>query len=289
MVKSILVAVDDSKSANYVLDYACNLASKFSAKIKGFYVEDIKKIFNWQPVEMKKMSVSVASILPTATLTKEQKEIEKEIIEEGFKLQAQFNDVLSDNNLTGYFSITRGDVGELIVEASKTVDLVIVGNKNKQNNKKEYETGQTITLLMKNTVRPVIVVPCEPRYSFDTILAYDGSESAQRILIFLASFLSKLNAKLHVINIADKESDSECLFVEVREFIKPYGIDVTFCSTTGVFEPWNGILEYAHKMHAGLIAIGMCGRNKNNLTKLLFGSTAKIILSASKHPVLVMR
>ena len=107
--------------------------------------------------------------------------------------------------------------------------------------------------------------------------------------MFLDSFLLKLDAKLHVINIADNESESESMFVEVREFLKSYGIKTTFYHATGTVEPWNGILEYAHQIHAGLIAIGMCGKNKNNLIKLLLGSTARTILSASKRPILLVK
>ena len=98
------------------------MASNLSSKLKGLYVEDVKRIFNWQPPEMKKITVSVASRLPTARLTKEQKEIEKEIVQEGLKLQSKFNEALAKGRgvsryaPTGYFSIIRGDVGELIGE-----------------------------------------------------------------------------------------------------------------------------------------------------------------------------
>lgn len=288
-MKSILVAMDDSKTASCALDYAVDLASKFSCKLKGLYVEDIKKIFNWQPAEMKRKTVSVASLLSASMLTKEQKEIESEIVKEGFKLQSKFNEALSSNKLDGYFSTIRGEVGELIGEASKTVDLVIIGKRGDGHNKTDNGPGPTVTSLMKNTVRPVIVVSQETKHNFDTLFAYDSSESSQRTLMFLASFLSLVGSKLHVINVADRESESESLFVEVREFLKPYGINTTFYSTIGTFEPWNGILEYAHQIHAGLIAIGMCGRNKNNLVKLVFGSTAGSILHASRRPVLLVK
>ncbi len=289
MAKSILVAIDDSKNAGYALDYAIDLASKFQAKLKCLYVEDIKRILNWRPPEAKRSIVSVATKLSSATFTKEQKEIESEMVKEELKLQSKFNEALSKSKIEGYFSITRGDVGELIGEMSKTVDLVVIGKRGKQHKEDEVEPGRTVTSLMKSTARPVIVVSQETKHHFDTLLAYDGSESSQRALMFLAPFLSKLDGKLHVINVADNESESESIFVEVREFLKPYGIKSTFYSTTGTFEPWNGILEYAHQIHAGLVAIGMCGRNKNNLMKLVFGSTARTILSASKRPVLLVR
>lgn len=295
MIKSILVAMDDSESAEAALSYAVDLASKFQAKLKGLYVEDIKKIFNWHPPETRNKSVSVASLLSTSTLTKEQKQIELEMVEEGFKLQSKFDKALSKGRCvsryapTGYFSVTRGEVGELIAEASKTVDLVVIGKRGKQHDESENDPGPTVTSLMLTTVRPIIVVSKEVKHSYDTLLAYDSSESSQRALMFLAPFLSELSSKLHVVNIADSESESESLFVEAREFLKPYGVETTFYSTTGAFEPWNGILEYAHQIHAGLISIGMCRRNKNNLIKLMFGSTAKTILSASKRPVLLIR
>ena len=288
MIKSILVAIDDSKYSNYALNYAVELASKFSAKLKGLYVEDIKRILKWQPPEMKRSIVNVATKLAGATLTSEQKKVESEIVQEGFKLQAKFDETLSKNKVEGYFSVTRGEVGELIGEASKTVDLVVVGKRGTQD-KKEYDPGPTITSLMKNTIRPIIVVSQETKHHFDTLLAYDGSETSQRALMFLAPFLLRLGAKLSVINIANSESESESLFVEVREFLKPYGIKAYFYSTVGVLEPWNGILEYALEIHTGLIALGMQGRNKSNLLKSMFGSTAKTILSASKRPVLLIR
>ncbi len=77
-MKSILIAIDESKSSKSALNVGVALARICGAKVKGLYVEDIARLLEWQPAELISAGMGFSSAIPEARPTIEQVEVEKD-------------------------------------------------------------------------------------------------------------------------------------------------------------------------------------------------------------------
>ena len=287
MIKSILVAVDDSLTSYSALDVAANLAALTSAKLKGLYVEDVMRLVEWQPAELIGAGLGLSSAVPSSRPTAEQLEIEKEFEKEGSGLKKLFTDSAKNIHFKGSFQVIRSKVDETIIEASKTVNLVVIGRRGKSYPLDSIEPGPVTENLLRHTTRPVLVVPAGGKLSNRILIAYDGSETSQRALTAGAQFAEILPSVIKVVCAGDDKHSSEKPLNEAREFLLAYNLNVNYVTESGSNKPWKGIIEQAKAFDAGIIVIGAFGSNR--IMEMIFGSTTREVLMQSTCPVLLCR
>lgn len=288
MIKSILIPIDGSPSSKSVLEIGLSIAEVSRAKIKVLYVEDMLRLLEWQPVELMAAAVTTSSYIPHGRPTVEQVEIEKEFMQEESYLSKLFEDVFSKTNLEKMFLTKRGKVDEVIVNYSKTVDLVIIGKRSSKTFPRDSkEPGPVTENLLRHTTRPVMVVPEGAKLNKHVLIGYDGSKTAQRALSIGALFATLFKSKVTVVSVTDDIDKADKPLSEAKEFLAPYNLDVDYVVDFDSSEPWNAILEQASNFKVGLIAIGAYGENK--LLELIFGSTTKQVLTQAQCPVLLCR
>lgn len=283
MIKSILIAIDDSASSRSALDVAVEIGKLTQAKLKGLYIEDALRLGEWRPLVSAGTKVTSSS----QQSSREQLDLANQLVEEGDKLEKLFESRKKEAHLEGYFSRTRGLIDEMVIEAAKTVDLVVIGRRGTEMGEYSNEPGPTTENLLRKTTKPVIVVPPGGKLSKNILIAYDGSETAQRALSTGAKFATLLKSPIEVICVSEEEVNAGKNLVEAREFLAPYKLETCFEHKTGSFQPSYAIREEALKLKAGLIALGAFGPHK--LLELVFGSTTKSVIMQSTCPVLLCR
>lgn len=287
MVHSILVAIDDSQASRSALDVGVNLAKISGAKVKGLYVEDTMRLLQWQPAELIGSAIGVSSGLPQSKPTEEQIEIEREYAAEGNLLKSLFEKACGDFKIQGNFSIMRGKVDEVISQASRTVDIVVIGRRGRSYPIDSMEPGPVTENLLRHATRPVLVVPVGGKLTNKILFAYDGSETAQRALSAGAQFAKILPAEVEVVSVADDIDRADNYLNEAKEFLLSYKVKATYIVEFGSTKPWKGIMDQAKNFEAGLIVIGAFGSNM--LMEMIFGSTTREILSQATCPVLLCK
>jgi len=288
MMKSILVPVDRSMCTESVLEVGLSIAETLKAKIKVLYVEDILRLFQWQPVEMMAAAITTSPNIPHGRPTLEQVEIEKEFIQEGNYLGKLFEDVFSKTSLEKMFLTKRGRVDEVIVSCSKTVDLIVIGKRSSKTFPHgSKEPGPITENLLRHTTRPVIVVPEGGKLEGPVVIGYDGSQNSERALSVGAKIAYLLNANVKVVSVSDDIDTAQKPLDEAKEFLTPYDLKTDYIVAFDSSRPWNAILEHAKIFDTGLIVIGAFGENK--LLELIFGSTTKNVLTHAACPVLLAR
>ena len=286
-MKSILLAIDESKSSKAAINVASELSKISGAKIKGLYVENSLRLLEWQPVELIGAAMGVSSGIPHARPTPEQVEVEKEFIEEGNRLKKLFDDACLKAGVFGTFYVKRGTVEEIIVQESRTVDFVIIGRRGKTFPEGLHEAGPTTENLLRHTTRPVLVVPEEGKLKNKILIAYDRSETSQRALIAGVAFASLRNTEIAIISVANDINTAEECLSEAKEFLSSYNLKSTFRIGIGAAMPWKAIMEEVERFDPGVIILGAFGSNR--ILELIFGSTTKQILMEATCPVLLCR
>ena len=286
-MKTILVAIDESKSSRAAAFVAAELSKISGAKLKGLYVENSLRLLEWQPVELMGAAIGVSSGIPNARPTIEQVEVEKEFIEEGNRLKTLFDDACLKAGVFGTFYVKRGTVEEIIVQESRTVDFVVIGRRGKTYPEGLHEPGPTTESLLRHTTRPVLVVPEGGKLKNKILIAYDGSETAQRALSAGAAFSSLRNTEVEVISVANDINTAEESLSEAKEFLFPYSFKTIFRIGIGSAMPWKAIMEEVERFDPGVIVLGAFGSNR--ILELIFGSTTKQVLMEATCPVLLCR
>ncbi|HHT9133840.1 MAG TPA: universal stress protein [Candidatus Avalokitesvara rifleensis] len=284
MIKSILVPLDGSEASFSALSNAVELGRIAGAEVRGLFVED-----RWRFVYVP-TSAAVAGAIGAAPTThiplppKKLLEEENRIKEEGEYLEKRFMDECRDKGVKGTFKAARGEVGELIVEAAKTVALVVMGRRGRHAKYKVQTLGSITQMLLHKSARPVMVVPEGTKCNSRILIAYDGSRAAQRA-IDTGVIIAKLRtAEIDVLTVADNPDDAVEPQEEAREYLSPYELRASFLVERG--KPWEAIVAHASKMDAGLIVMGAFGTNR--LKELIFGSTTMNVLEKAECPILLV-
>lgn len=287
MIKSILVALDDSDSGREALLVGIDIAKRTNSNLKGLYVEDITKLLEWQPVELMTAAITPSTYIPQGRPTEEQIEIEKQFVKDGNKLEKFFKDETEKNKIKGTFSIKRGKVEDLIIQASRTVDLVVIGKRGKTYPLESKAPGPVTELLLRHTTKPVVVVPQGGKLNNKILIGYDGSKTSQRALASGATLATYFNSSVVVVSIANEIDEATSPLNEAKEFLSNYQLDVTYIVDFGSTKPWTAILDQARIHGVSLIVIGAYGDNK--LLELIFGSTTREVLIQATCPVLLAK
>lgn len=295
-MKSLLVAIDESKASLAALDLACEFAKVSKMKIKCLYVEDVSRLLEWQPTELIGSAIGATTAMPHVKPTEEQLKVEEEFKKEREVLKELFDTCCKKNDITGSFSFDRGIIEECIIKASKTVDLVFIGKRGKSYKEDSKEPGEIAEELLRHVTRPIFVVPAESHakarisgknISNKILLAYDGSEAAQRAISITAQIAEVLKAELVVVSVANDTDVAKKPLEEAKEFLKPYNLKTEFKTGIGAAMPWTIISNEAKNLEPGIISIGAFGSNK--LLELIFGSTTKQVLVESTCPILLCK
>lgn len=137
---------------------------------------------------------------------------------------------------------------------------------------------------LRRTPRPLVVVPPGGPTCGSVLVAYDGSPEAARSLhAFAASGLTVLG-DVHVLALSDQSPVCAAKTADLAvEFLRFHEIDASplpLCSTS---TPAKTILDEAHRVDAGLIVMGACGRAP--MREYLLGSTTRTLLRQSRLPL----
>jgi len=144
MIKKILVAIDGSDHANHALDFALDLANKYSAKTLLLTV--VPPVF--LPI-------------PSLNIMKSQA-----IAEASTELEKSFRTVLTGaeekakklTSLNVFTRLERGNPDEVIIETAKegNFDIIIIGSRGL--GRRDYALGSVSSRVAENATCPVLIV-----------------------------------------------------------------------------------------------------------------------------------
>lgn len=175
-IKRILVSLDSSKHSYAALIAALDLAERYSAKVKGIFVEDIN-LLNLSKLpfhqEIGQYSAHVREISTDG--------ITRGIIVQSRWVTRTFQRLITQKELEGDISILRGHVSEMILKEMKHFDLIILG----KSGTKPIGTrkiGSTAGSLILKQQKPLLLVEEGNQINQPIIVFYENSTAGKRSL-----------------------------------------------------------------------------------------------------------
>ncbi len=279
MIHRVLVAFDGSPASESALSIACSISGLTASELIGLFVEDSARFFQ-ETFGMSLIQKLAGEMTTPTPLPPEQiAEVERVIEEESSGLALRFKDYCEKSRVVGRFLSIKGNPEEVIAECARSVDFVVIGSCGECSlNLGSEHSVTTINSLLRNTSRPVLVVPEEALGESRLVIAYDGSLAAERTLRAAAEFAETSELEtVHLITISSSNESGAELQRPAVEYLKAYDIEVVPVILTG--KPAEEIIKYAEKVDASVVALGAFGSNR--IKEALFGSVTTEILSNS--------
>ena len=268
----ILVPVDFSKEAKNALHLALGIAELNEANILAYHVVDYPTGATIDPVGM-----AVPTPYDSEFIT---------LLEENAGKQMNFFLKEFDRNIETEISIGSPYLEIIEKITSWNADLVIMGTKG-SSGLKEFFIGSNAEKIVRTSKCPVITLsqPILVKYIQDIVFATSIMDVSEEIMTEVKRLQELFHSRLHIVRINTPNSFERDQVIEDRmqEVAKRYLLtNYTINIYNDIYED-QGILSFAGKIDAGLIAMGTHGRK--GLRHLLSGSLAEDVVNHAQRPI----
>ncbi len=274
-MKRILVPIDFSQKATYAAKVASQIALLTQSELYILHILDVPKNIV-DPVSYSEFEDVKGKML---YIKKTQERFSK------FKKSDFFKDVDVKGILT-YYDSYKG----IIKEAKKyEIDLIVMGSKG-TSGLDEILIGSNTEKVVRNSDIPVLVVKndIDVFNIKNVVFASDFNLRFQTTFQSIIDFTETFDATLHLLRVNTIQTFETSKKIEktIEEFTKGYKIDHCKKVIYNDYSIEEGVLNYADKVNADIIAINT---HKRRGLAHLFGSISRDVSNHAKLPVITFK
>jgi nucleotide-binding universal stress UspA family protein len=274
MMRSILVALDESPAAARAVDLALRWGGRFDAALRGMGIIAEEII---DPPEAVPIGGEAFKEARTASNV-QQMQRELDALIDAFTNRCRESGVRCDT------CRRRGDfTGELIAEG-QAHDVIVVARDPQFGIERGRAPALRVTRLLERSPRPVVVTSPEKTNGEGVLIACDGSvQSARALQACVAAGLHNLDpVELLSVDPHSRE-EAERRAEPAMRFILSHGADAHLSAICTKDSIGRVILHRAQEMDAQLIVMGAYGRPRT--LEFFLGSITRRMLEASPVPL----
>lgn len=278
MIRSILVPLDDSPYTKAAIQTAIQVARPVNAELLGLHVIDIKIL---QGPLLRDLTFTI----DTVSGFEYREEINKALEAKGRRITADFETICRQNAVKCSHLLETGIISETVSKISHRTDLVVMG---KRGENSEWDTpflGSVVERVVRASSRAVIVTPAEDKPIRRIMVAYDGSQNANRAISMLQDLAGLGDFQIIVVTVNGDDMDSTTQMEEGVEYLRTRGLSCE--GVTRIGDDVEEIVQATTDLNADILVMGAYG--KSRLRALLLGSTTTRVLRRVDIPVLLYR
>jgi nucleotide-binding universal stress UspA family protein len=280
MIRSILIGLDTPEHANVLAEMGIDWARRFGARLAGLAIVDepgIRAIEPLGPVG------GTPGVNPVYYVGYENRLAEHE--QKAAMLLADFAG-LCDRAGVAHEEITGlGSPHDVIEREAGARDLMLLPLRSRFGftaQDDEPDDG-LLRRVLKDTPRPMVVVPEGPMAVGPATIAFDGSLQAERVLAaFEATGLGR-TGPVHVISVAPDPAEASRLAEHARHFLGMHRVEAASHPLASGKPTAAAIIEEARRLGAGLLVMGAYGQPV--LREFFLGSVTRSILAECPIPM----
>ncbi len=275
-MKRILVPIDFSKKATYAAKVASQIALLTQSELYLLHIIDVPNNII-DPVSYNEFEDVTGKML---YIKKTKERFRK------FKNSSFFKDV-DVRGIVTYYDSYKG----IIEEAEKNeIDLIVMGSKG-TSVLDEILIGSNTEKVVKNSHIPVLVVKNDVDVFNikNVVFASDFDMRVQKTFQKIIDFTETFDATLHLlrVNTIQNFETSKKTEANIQKFIEGYKIDCCKQCIYNDFSIEEGVINYADKVNADIIAINT--HRRRGLAHLFGGSISTDVSNHAKLPVITFK
>lgn len=278
MIRSILVALDDTEGARAARDAAIALARRTGAALTAAVVLDRPHTMNeHEPVPI---GAGAFKERRDAALTARAEQ----------EAEAAFAACREAAGDLPFETLRLEDAPEpALLRASATHDLVVIGRDSTLGMEETEDSfAPVIEGLLRNGARPVLIIPPGPLPPAEgpVLVAYDGSVPSMRALQSFALLGLAEQSPVRVASVADDPAEASALAGDGATYLRRHGVKAEPVAIAAD-HAWEALLGEANGLQARLMVAGAFGTG--GLKAMLLGSVTRQVLRKASCPVFVSR
>ena len=278
MIKSILLSVDGSTYTDAQVKYTTQLAKAFESTIKVLTIVDIR-VFEWA------VAMGSDGFVPVIPSTVYREETKKILESKADAVLEKCAKIFTKEKIQFTTEKLHGPPSDIINEKSHLVDLLVIGARGEYAKWKSKLVGATMDAVARQCNKPIFISIQSFREIANILVAYDGSDKANRALQLAAYFATKLDVGIKVLTVHDNKRLRKKFLDEAATYLDSYSVTVESLGTSG--NPEKEIIQAAEENNCGIIVIGASGHSR--IREAILGSTTEHVIRNTKIPVLLYK
>jgi nucleotide-binding universal stress UspA family protein len=274
--KKVLVCIDDSSYCKAACEYGVYISKLHNLPLVLLNVVDHLHISKKVDLSGNIGFGSKETLLEQLSL--EEQEESKKLISKGRTLLKTFSEYAKEKGVENLFSLQRhGSFEENLEDLEKETFIAIIGFD--KNSKNLEDIIRTLTL-------PILLVNSEFSPIKSILMAYDGSDYANKAINEATKEPIFPNITRHIVNINKDKQSSQKLLNEAKNLFAKADFEVQTSSLEGDNKV-EEILNYQKNNSLDIVAMGAYSHNR--LKSVLFGSFTSKMLEKAEKPLLLFR
>lgn len=280
---SVLAAIDGSKSAEAVCDYASWISRVIGAELKLLHTIST----TLTPVSSD-LSGSIglgAQDELLNELTNLERQRSKLLLEKGRLMLEASKDRAQRSGAANVTVMQRhGDLVESLIELEEDTRVLVMGIRGESHEGAESGLGNKLESVLRSLHRPMLVVNSSFVEPKTILLAYDGGDSATKALNMVASSPLFKSVHCHVVY-AGSEASGAALLKKSEEVLSDAKVECTTHCIEG--DLGKQIADLQSKYDVDMTVMGAYSHGK--LRDFLVGSLTTEVLKNTAKPLLFLR
>ena len=275
MLRRVLVAMDGSPNAVAAARLAVDWARRFKAELIGLGIVDKPSITRPEPVSFG--GTAYKRQRDEALLTDEHRRVVRLLDEFQRRCDAE-----------GVTCTVVEDIGapyEQIVAEAAGVDTVVLGRETQFEFDTKEDPDATLGKVLRETPRPVVVVPRDPAAGKGVLVAYGSGREVVRTLQTFALLGLAADEPVHVLAIDADGVRAEVRLRPAKQYLAIHGIRAILSPVASSDGPAGLILEEIRRRRPRLVVMGAHGHHP--VRDLFFTSVTRAVIRDAPVPVFV--
>ncbi|WP_024954235.1 universal stress protein [Sulfurospirillum arcachonense] len=281
-MEKILVCVDGSKLSHAVCDYGISISKKLDLPL--ILLNVVEHSHTTKKVDLSG-SIGFGSKEDLLDeLVDEEMNESKQLIAKGKSILKQMKEYVKSQGLSNCSTLQKhGTLYETLDDLSKDLKIAIIGLTGEDSGDKKI--GSHIEELIRTINIPILLVNGEFKQIDSLLMAYDGSDYANKAIKEAKQSPIFTNVKRHIVNVNKDTTISNKLLDTAKALFANANIEVETKSLSG--DNVEEIIKYQDENNLDVIAMGAYSHNR--FRTVIFGSFTTQMLLKSKKPLFLFR
>jgi nucleotide-binding universal stress UspA family protein len=282
-MKNILICTDGSSYSQEACLYGAWLSKQTQAKITVLYVTDLRQ-FEIPAVADFSGSLGIQPFEGMIAQLHEVEELKANFVKE-HALKTLKDAEVAEADIT--FCHETGLLVDVMSDYADVTDLVLLGKRGENANFATEHLGSMLERVIRSVDQPCLVTNRKFKALEKLAIAFDGGESCQKALDYIASNEPFRSMDLHVlVCVEGRKTEQAAERLEAAESkLQGAGLAPNCQILTGEVE--SAIANYVEQSEIDLLFLGAYGHSR--IRQLLIGSTTTELLRSCRVPVLCFR
>lgn len=179
----------------------------------------------------------------------------------------------------------HGGLIETLLEQEPNARLVVIGRQGEQHQEQTQAIGSHLESVIRTLKQPILVVMAEFEAPKRFMIAYDGSDTAKKVINRVISSPLLKGLECHLVIVSGNQSQGEAELALVAASLTEADFNVVTAVCQG--EVQTALEVYQQENHIDLMVMGAYGHSR--IREFFVGSNTTRMISKSHIPLLLLR